>query len=136
MGWSEEISEMKMQIVEQGGINWTWFKVRNGNLVAVFRLHYGESQLIAFREFEEGMIKVKDIKVPWAPWREECDIVADHTSRQGGYSTPEVIRAFGWLNEIFRMVAPPFEREECSEDIMRHLEYHGVTICRLGAKVG
>jgi len=123
---------MKMQIVEQGGINWTWFKVRNGDLVAVFRLHYGEEQLEAFRTVEKGMATVRDIKVPWAPWREDCDIVADHTSKTEGYSTPEVIRAFGWLNELFRTVAPSFELEVCSEDSMRHLEYHGITICRLG----
>ena len=125
---------MKMQVVEQGGINWTWFKVRNGNLVAVFRLHYGEEQLEAFRTVEKGMTTVKNIKVPWAPWREECDIVANHTSRAEGYSTPEVIRAFGWLSELFRQVAIPFELERCSEDSMRHLEYHGITICRLEVK--
>ncbi len=125
------MTRRKMQVVEQGGINWTWFKVRNGDLVAVFRLHYGEDQLVVFRTVEKGMTAVKDIKVPWAPWREECDVVADHTSRQKGYSTPEVIKAFGWLNELFRTVAPSHELDACSEGSMRHLEYHGVTICRL-----
>ncbi len=125
---------MKMRVVEQGGINWTWFKVRNGNLVAVFRLHYGEEQLDVFRGIEKAMITVKDIKVPWAPWREECDIIADHTSKTEGYSTPEVIKAFGWLATLFKTVATLFERERCSGEIMRHLEYHGVTICRLAGK--
>ncbi len=119
-----------MQVVEQGGINWTWFKVQNGNLVAVFRLHHGEEQLQAFRKKEKGMARVKDIKVPWAPWREECDIVANHTYRTEGYATPGVVEAFGWLNEIFKKVAIPFELDYCSEGSMRHLEYHGVTICR------
>lgn len=125
---------MKMQVVEQGGINWTWFKVRNGNLVAVFRLHYGEKQLEAFRTVEKGMTTVRDIGVPWATWREKCDIVADHTSREEGYSTPEVVEAFGWLNELFRKVAPSIELQRCPEGSMRHLEYHGITICRLAAE--
>jgi len=120
----------KMQVVEGGGINWTWFKVRNGDLVAVFRLHYGEEQLDAFRKKEKGMATVKDIKVPWAPWREKCDIVADHTSKTKGYSRPEVVEAFGWLNELLRKVACPDELEDCPEGSMGHLEYHGVTICR------
>ena len=120
-----------MQVVENPGINWTWFKVQNGNLVAVFRLHYGEEQLEAFRRKEKRMSKVKAIGVPWATWREKCDIVADHTSRMEGYSTPEVVEAFGWLNELFRKVAIPFELESCSKGSMRHLEYHGVTICRI-----
>ena len=125
----------KMQVVESPGINWTWFKVRNGNLAAVFRLHYGEAPLIAFRKIEKGMTVVKEIKeVPWAPWREDCDIVADHTSRHEGYSTPEAIKAFGWLSELFRQVAIPFELEQCSENSMRHLEYHGVYICRIAGK--
>ncbi len=124
----------KMQVAVSPGINWTWFKVRNDNLVAVFRLHHGEEQLETFRTVEKGMTTVKDIKVPWAPWREDCDIVADHTSRQEGYSTPEVIKAFGWLSELFRQVAIPFELEQCSENSMRHLEYHGVYICRIAGK--
>jgi len=124
------MTTQRMQVATSPGINWTWFKVRNGNLVAVFRLHHGEEPLEAFRTVEKGMVAVKDIKVPWAPWREECDIVADHTSRQEGYHTLESVGAFGWLDELFRTAAGPFEKEQCGGS-MRHLEYHGVTICRL-----
>ena len=125
----------KMKVAVSPGINWTWFKVRNGNLVAVFRLHHGEDPLLAFQKEKKKMTEVKEIKgVPWAPWREDCDIVADHTSRQEGYSTPEVISAFGWLSKLYRQVALPFELEQCSENSMRHLEYHGVYICRIAGK--
>ena len=126
----------KMQVAEVGGINWTWFKVRNGNLVAIFRLHYGEEPLIALRKEVKKMTVVKDINVPWAPWREDCDIVADHTSRQEGYSTPEVVEAFGWLNELFKGAASPIELSVCPSGSMRHLEYHGITVCRLSRKSG
>ncbi len=120
-----------MQVAESPGINWTWFKVRNGNLVAVFRLHYGEGQLLAFRKKAKGMTQVKDIKVPWATWREKCDLIANHTTRAEGYAQPEVAEAFSWLNKLFMEGAIPFELDYCSEGSMRHLEYHGVAICRI-----
>ena len=123
-----------MQVAESLGINWTWFKVRNGNLVAVFRLHYGEEQLEAFRKKAKGMSKVKDINVPWATWREKCDLIANHTTRVEGYAKPEVAEAFSWLNKLFRKVAIPFELEWCPEGSMRHLEYHGVAICRINRR--
>ncbi len=125
------MTEKKMQVTEQGGINWTWFKVRNGNLVAVFRLHYGDAQIVAFRKLQKSMVEVKDIKVPWATWREPCDLVTSHTSKTDGYSLPEVSEAFGWLNEMYRKTACDFERESCAEGIMRHLKYHGVAVCRI-----
>lgn len=121
----------KMKVQEDGVLNWTWFKVQNGNLVAVFRLHYGEDQLIAFRKLEKGMVKVGNICVPFATWREKCDLVADHTQRMSGYTLPEVVEAFGWLNEMFRDTAEAHERDSCPEGTMGHLEYHGVAICRI-----
>ena len=123
----------KMKVEEQGGINWTWFKVQNGKLVAVFRLHYGEEPLLAFRKLEKKlkMAKVEGIKVPWATWREPCDLVTSHAARNGGYELPEVAKAFGWLNNMFRDTCGDFERERCPEGTMRHLEYHGIAIVRI-----
>ncbi len=121
----------KMKVEEQGGINWTWFKVRNGNLVAVFRLHYGEDPLTAFRKLEKGMIEVEKINVPMATWREKCNLIANHTGKSDGYKLPEVTEAFGWLNDLFRKTACNFERECCQEGKMQHLEYHGVAIVRI-----
>ncbi len=120
-----------MKVEEGGGINWTWFKVQNGDLVAVFRLHYGEEPLAAFRKRQKRMTTVKHINVPMATWREKCDLIANHTNKSRGYSLPEVAEAFGWLNDLFRRVADTHEREACSEGTMRHLEYHGVAVCRL-----
>jgi len=125
------MTKRKIRVQEGGGINWTWFKVQNGNLVAVFRLHYGEEPLEAFRELEKGMIEVEEIKVPFATWREKCDLVANHTNKTAGYTSPEVAGAFSWLNDLFRKVASDFERKECQEGTMRHLEYHGVAICKI-----
>jgi len=125
------MTKRKMRVQENGGINWTWFKVQNGNLVAVFRLHYGEEQLEAFRELEKDMIEVEEIKVPFATWREKCNLLADHSSKDDGYKLPEVAEVFGWLNDMFRKTADDFEREACPEGTMRHLEYHGVAICRI-----
>ena len=122
----------KMKVEEQGGINWTWFKVQNGNLVAVFRLHYGEGELVAFRKLQRKlMIKVDKIDVPLATWREKCDLITSHTTKEGGYELPEVKEAFGWLNKMFRGTADNHELESCPEGTMRHLEYHGVAICRI-----
>jgi len=115
---------------EQGGINWTWFKVQNGNLVAIFRLHYGEDQLQAFRKLARKMTRVDNIGVPFAPWREKCEVVADYTGKESGYSDPEVVKAYGWLNDMFRETADEFELKTCAEGSLRHLEYHGVYIVR------
>lgn len=120
-----------VKVVERPGINWTWFKVRNGSLVAIFRLHYGEAQLEAFRKLEKQMKKVSEVGVPWAPWREPCEVVADHTGKTGGYTLPEVVEAFSWLERMFRDTAGSFERSTCSGEDMRHLEYHGIIICRI-----
>lgn len=117
--------------VRQGGINWTWFKVRNGNLVAIFRLHHGEEPLVEFNRLAKRMKEVDKIPVPDAPWREECDIVADHTTHSEGYQLPEVSKKFGWLNHLLRNTADTSERVICSEGIMRHLQYHGVYIVRI-----
>lgn len=125
------MTKKKMKVEEQGGINWTWFKVKNGNLVAVFRLHYGEEPLIAFRKLQKKMVKTDKINVPFATWREKCDLVTNHTNKTDGYLLPEVAEAFGWLNDMFRRTCSDFEREQCSEGTMRHLEYHGVAICRI-----
>ncbi len=127
------MTNKKMKVEEQGGINWTWFKVQNGKLVAVFRLHYGEEPLIAFRKLQKdiGMITVDKINVPMATWREKCDLVTSHTNKTDGYLLPEVAEAFGWLNDLFRRTGGDFEREACPEGTMRHLEYHGVAICRI-----
>ena len=124
------MTKAKMKIQEEGGINWTWFKVQNGNLVAVFRLHYGEEPLAAFRKLEKGMTRVDKINVPLATWREKCKKIADHTSMSKGYSLPEVIEAFGWLNEFFKKHASDWELKTCTDGLMRHLEYHGVAIVR------
>lgn len=124
----------KMKVQEGGGINWTWFKVQNGNLVAVFRLHYGEDQLKAFRKLEKGMLKVDNIRVPFATWREKCSLVANHTRKVDGYMLPKVVEAFGWLNKMFRDTADTHERDSCPEGTMEHLEYHGVAVCRVGRK--
>jgi len=121
----------KMKLQVQGGINWTWFKVQNGNLVAVFRLHYGEDPLQAFRKLEKDMTEVEKINVPMATWREPCDIVANHTQKTDGYDSPEVIKAFGWLNDMFRSTGENHELEMCPAGTMRHLEYHGVAIVRI-----
>ncbi len=121
----------KMKVEERGGINWTWFKVRNGKLVAVFRLHYGEEPLKAFRKLEKDMVKVDKINVPFVTWREECDLIANHTTKTDGYSLPEVAEAFSWLNDLFGRTCDDFEREACPEGTMRHLEYNGVAICRV-----
>ncbi len=120
-----------MEVVEEGGINWTWFKVQNDNLVAVFRLHYGEEQLAAFRKLQRRMKAVDKINVPMATWREKCDLIANHTGKADGYALPEVAKAFGWLNDLFWLTADDFERESCPEGTMRHLEYHGVAIVRV-----
>jgi len=131
------MTEKKMRVVESGGINWTWFKVQNGKLVAVFRLHYGEEPLAAFRKLEKKMAKVKDINVPMATWREPCDLVACHAGVKNivqllkGYQLPEVAEAFGWLNKMFRDNASDHELKSCPEGTMRHLEYHGVAIVRI-----
>jgi len=124
----------KMKVEAQGGINWTWFKVQNHGLVAVFRLHYGEESLEAFRKLEKKMTRVGKIDVPMATWREECDLVADHGSHDKGYDLPEVAEAFGWLNTMLRSVASDFELRQCPEGTMDHLEYHGVAIVRIGKK--
>lgn len=124
----------KMKVEEQGGINWTWFKVQNRGLVAVFRLHYGEEPLEAFRKLEKKITKVDWIKVPMATWREDCDVVANHTTKTSGYGLPEVAEAFGWLNTMLRSVADDHELESCPEGTMDHLEYHGVAIVRIGKK--
>ncbi len=80
---SPRFDTFRMKYAEDGGINWTWFKVQNGNLVAVFRLHYGEEPLLAFRKLQKKMAKVDDIKkVPWATWREPCDLVTSHTAKK------------------------------------------------------
>jgi len=121
----------KMKVEEQGGINWTWFKVRNGNLVAVFRLHYDEAPLQAFRKLAKKMTEVEKIKVPFATWREACDIIADHIQKTDGYHLPEVGEAFGWLNDMFRSTGDDHELKMCSEGTMLHLEYHGVAIVRI-----
>lgn len=120
----------KMKVEAQGGINWTWFKVQNGKLVAVFRLHHGEEQLSAFRKLEKKMVKGK-INVPFATWREPCNLIANHTDKESGYALPEVEEAFGWLNAMFRDTAGDSELKTCSGEKMRHLEYHGVAICRI-----
>ena len=125
------MTKRKMKVEEQGGINWTWFKVKNGNLVAVFRLHYGEEPLIAFRKLQKNMVKVDKINVPFATWREKCDLVTSHTNKTDGYTLPEVAEAFGWLNDMFRHTCGDIERERCPEGTMRHLEYHGIAICRI-----
>lgn len=126
------MTKRKMKVQESGGINWTWFKVQNGNLVAVFRLHYGEAELKAFRELQKDMIEVENIDVPFATWREKCDLVTSHTDgKTDGYKLPEVAEAFGWLNDMFRKTAAGWELEECPEGTMRHLEYHGIAICRI-----
>jgi len=119
-----------MEYEAQGGINWTWFKVQNGNLVAVFRLHHGEEQIRAFRKLTKKMVEVESINVPFAPWREKCNVVADHVNKQGGYSDPEVVKAFSWLNDMFRETAGGFELKTCAEGSLSHLEYHGVYIVR------
>lgn len=121
----------KMRVQENPGINWTWFKVQNGDLVAVFRLHYGEEQIEAFRKLEKNMIETENIKVPFATWREKCDLIANHTNKEDGYSLPEVAEAFSWLNNMFRETAGDHELESCPEGTMGHLEYHGVAICRV-----
>lgn len=121
----------RMKVEEEGLINWTWFKVQNGNLVAVFRLHYGEEQLAAFGKLRRRMKTVEKIDVPFATWREECDLIASHTGKADGYDLPEVAGAFGWLNDLFRRTADSHERESCPEGTMRHLEYHGVAVCRI-----
>ncbi len=123
--------QKKMQVEVSGGINWVWFKVRNGNLVAVFRLHYDEEPLLAFRKLQKGMVTVDKINVPMAFWREDCDLIASHTNKADGYNLPEVARAFGWLNDLFRKVASDHEREVCPEGTMQHLEYHGVGILKI-----
>jgi len=130
---ANKMTKRKMRVEEDGGINWTWFKVQNGKLVAVFRLHYGEEPLKAFRKLQKeiGMIDVDRINVPMATWREKCNLIANHTDKIDGYSLPEVAEAFGWLNDLFRRVADSFEREGCPEGTMRHLEYHGVAVCRI-----
>ena len=124
----------KMKIEVQGGINWSWFKVQNRDLVAVFRLHYGEDAIDVLRKRQKQMTIVKKIDVPMATWREKCDLIADHTSRQKGYELPEVAERFGWLNTLLRSVADNFELGQCPEGTMRHLEYHGVAIVRIGKK--
>lgn len=133
------MTEKKMQYEEQGGINWTWFKVRSGNLVAVFRLHYGEEPLLALQKLQKNMTRVENIDVPMATWREPCDLIADHTSMSKGYKLPEIAGAFSWLNTMFRDAAAKahsqmgrHELESCQEGTMPHLEYHGVAICRIG----
>jgi len=117
-----------------------WLKVQNGNLVAIFRLHYGEKPLIAFRKLEKKlMTKVDKINVPIATWRKEdmapfasqVELITDHMKHKDGYSLLEVAEAFGWLNQMLRDTGGSFEREHCQEDTMRHLEYHGVAIVRM-----
>lgn len=132
------VEEEVMLYEEQGGINWTWFKVRKGNLVAVFRLHYGEEPLQAFRKLQRKMTEAH-IDVPFATWREPCDLIADHTGKTEGYNLPEVAEAFGWLNTVYRNAAIKaakwlggHELGSCPEGTMRHLEYHGVAIVRVG----
>ncbi len=122
---------MKLKVAESAGINWTWFKVQNGNLVAIFRLHYGEQLISDFRRAEKKMTKVEDIKVPWATWREECDLIADHTTRLEGYARPEVEETFSWLAALFKGAAGQFELDQCEKSVMHHLWYHGVAICRV-----
>ncbi len=125
--------DKKMRVYEEGGINWTWFKVQNGNLVAIFRLHYGETELVAFRKLQRkmGMVNVDKINVPMATWREKCDLVTSHTKNVSGYSLPEVAKAFSWLNDMFRETGSDSEAASCKQGTMRHLQYHGVAICRL-----
>lgn len=125
------MAEKKMKVEVSGGINWTWFKVQNGNLVAVFRLHHGEEPLAAFQKLRKNMATTDKINVPMATWREECDLIANHTDKISGYSLPEVAEAFGWLNDMFRGAAISFELDQCPEGTLGHLEYHGVAIVRI-----
>jgi len=122
----------KMKVEVSGGINWTWFKVQNGKLVAVFRLHHGEDAIMAFRKLRRNMGEVSNIPVPMATWREPCDRIASHCGEDiEGYNLPEVGEAFAWLNDMFRGVADAHELNFCPEGTMRHLEYHGVAIVRV-----
>lgn len=128
----EVMPNQKMKVEAQGGINWTWFKVQNGNLVAVFKLHHGEDPIEAFsRLMKKDMVKVTNIRVPFATWREPCNVIADHTGKKPGYRLPEVSEAFSWLGEMFKGTARDFEHQACKGDLMRHLEYHGVAVCRI-----
>ncbi|KKK63467.1 hypothetical protein LCGC14_2994000, partial [marine sediment metagenome] len=120
----------KMKVETQGGINWVWFKVQNGTLVAVFRLHYGEEPLRAFNKLKKDMTEVRRINVPMATWREKCDLVASHTLQLDGYALPEVVEAFSWLNDMFKETACDFELKACKDEPLRHLQFHGVAIVR------
>ena len=122
---------MKLKVVEDPGINWTWFKVQNGNLVAIFRLNYDAKLLADFRKAEKKMTRVKDIKVPWATWREKCDLIADHTTRLEGYAKPEVVEAFSWLAALLKGAAGQWELDQCEKNVINHLWFHGVAICRV-----
>ena len=125
------MAEKKLKVEVSGGINWTWYKVRNGKLVAVFRLHHGEEAIEAFRKLRRKMTEVSNIPVPMATWREKCDLIASHTNKTDGYTLPEVAEAFSWLNDMLRGVAADFELSQCPEGTLRHLEYHGVAIVRI-----
>ncbi len=109
-------------------MNWTWFKVQKGDLVANFRLHHGSEALAAFYNLKDKMTWVQDIE---ASWRDESIVIANHWKVRKGYDLPEVVEKFGWLGDMFRSVADPSELSSCASLNMRHLEYHGVSILRV-----
>ena len=121
---------MKVQV--DPGMNWTWFKVQDGDLVANFRLHHGSEALAAFYNLKKGkMTEVRDIE---SSWRDESTVVANHWKIRVGYDLPEVVEKFGWLGDMFRSVADPTELSSCASLNMRHLEYHGVSILKVQEK--
>lgn len=118
-----------LEVAQDGGINWCWFQVRHGNLVAEFRLHHGEEPLASFEKLMKHMKEVDDF-FP-VSWRDKKATIANHWSHTKGYRLPEVLEAFRWLGDLFRAHADSLERESCGDDPGRYLEYHGVAVLRL-----
>lgn len=118
---------IKMQVQEDCSINWSWFKVRNGDLVALFRLHVDSFQLSEFYELMKDMV-LTDIEMEYDMDGRFAGEIANHYNLIDGYSRRDVIEAFGWLAKMFRDTTSPSLSDTDMDCVPHWLEYHGVTI--------
>ena len=121
----------RIKYVESGGINWTWFKVQSGSLAVEFRLHYGEAQLVAFRKLVRKMKMKRVANIPIS-WSDKAGVIANHWQKTKGYKRPKVVEKFEWLALMFQETADAFEMRSCKESLMDYLQYHGVSVHRVG----
>ncbi len=117
----------KMQVQEDGGINWSWFRVKNGNLVALFRLYKGGDLIVKFREMMRDMEET-EIEMCYNEVGDFDGDIADPYGLVEGYYKPDVIEAFGWLGQFFKDNAGVWEKGTSDGTIQWYLEYHAVMV--------